>query len=104
MTKYNSDGDTSDFQIFGQSLVKVNCYNSRTSNDTDMKLGPVTKPDKRNKTTSKLFDDDVISTNCDLIVIFPICGQSGAIQKPDSRRIVCKTYIYINSNLLPCKI
>ena len=31
----------------------LNCYNSRTSADIDMKLGPVTKPDKRNKTTSK---------------------------------------------------
>ena len=28
-----------------------------------MKLGPVTKPDKRNKTTSKKFDNDVISPN-----------------------------------------
>ena len=26
-----------------------------------MKLGPVTKLDKRNKTTSKKFDDDVMS-------------------------------------------
>ena len=37
-----------------------------------MKLGPVTKLDKRNKTTSKSFDDDVMSANCDVIVIFPI--------------------------------
>ena len=37
-----------------------------------MKLGPVTKLDKRNKTTSKKFDDDVISENCDVIAIFPI--------------------------------
>ena len=39
-----------------------------------MKLGPVTKLDKRNKTTSKSFDDDVMSANCDVIVIFPIYG------------------------------
>ena len=65
-----------------------------------MKLGPITKIDKRNKTTSKKFDDDVISTICDVIVIFPIYGQFGATQKPDSRRIVCKTYICINSNYL----
>ena len=64
-----------------------------------MKLGPVTKLDKRNKTTSKKFDDDVMSENCDVIVIFPIYGQFGAIRKPDSGRIVCKTYIFINSNL-----
>ena len=64
-----------------------------------MKLGPVTKLDKRNKTTSKKIDDDVMSENCDVIAIFPIYGQFGAIWKPDSGRIVCKTYIFINSNL-----
>ena len=36
-----------------------------------MKLGPVTKLDKKNKTTSKNFDDDVNSEDCDVIVIFP---------------------------------
>ena len=65
-----------------------------------MKLGPVTKLDKRNKATSNKFDDDAMSTICDLIVIFPIYGQFGAIRKPDSGRIVCKTYIFINSNPL----
>ena len=35
-----------------------------------MKLGRVTKFDKRNKTTSKNFDNDVMPTNCDVIVIF----------------------------------
>ena len=42
-----------------------------------MKLGPVTKLVKRNKRTSKKFDDDVISENCDVIVIFRIFGQPG---------------------------
>ena len=45
-----------------------------------------------------------MSVNCDVIVIFPIYGQFGAIRKPDSGRIVCKTYIFINSNLLSYKI
>ena len=36
----------------------------------------------------------------DIIAIFPIYNQFGAIQKPDSVSIVCKTYIFINSNLL----
>ena len=58
-----------------------------------MKVGPVTKPDKRNKTTSKKFPDDVMSANCGVIVIFPIYGKFGAIRKPDSGGIVCKTYI-----------
>ena len=35
-----------------------------------MELGPVTKLDKRNKTKSKISDDDVMSANCDVIVIF----------------------------------
>ena len=58
-----------------------------------MKRGPVTKLDKRNKTTSKKFDDDIMSENLDHIVIFPIYYQFGAIRKPESGRIVCKTYI-----------
>ena len=48
----NSDGDFSDFQISGQS-IKENCHNPRTSDGIDMKLGPVTNLDKRNKTASK---------------------------------------------------
>ena len=47
-TGQNSDGGTSHFQIFGQSLIKENSHNSRTSDDTDMKLGPATKLYKRN--------------------------------------------------------
>ena len=42
-----------------------------------MKLGPVTKLDKRKKTTSKKFDDGMTS--------FSFYG-----------RIVCNTYIFIN--------
>ena len=68
-----------------------------------MKTGPVTKLDKRNKTTSKKFDDEVISENCGVIAIFPIYGQFGAIRKPDSGCIVCKTYIFIKSDLLSYK-
>ena len=49
----NSYGGISHFQISGQSLIKRNCHSSRISDDTDMKLGPVTKCDKRNKITSK---------------------------------------------------
>ena len=49
-----------------------------------MKLGAVTKLDKRNKTPLTKCDDDVMSTNCDVIVIFLIYGQFEAIRKPDS--------------------
>ena len=44
-----------------------------------MKLVPVAKLDKRNKTASKKIDDDVILRNFDVFVIFPIYGQLGAI-------------------------
>ena len=69
-----------------------------------MKLGPVSKPDKRKKTTSKKTDDDVMSEICDPIAIFLIYDQFGAIQKPNSKPMVCKTYIFFNSNLLTLKL
>ena len=40
----------------GKSFIKENCHNSKTNDDNDMKLGPVTKLDKRNKATSKNMD------------------------------------------------
>ena len=65
-----------------------------------MKLGPVTKLDKRKKTTSKKFDFDVMSENCDVIALSRIFGQFGAVQRPDSGHRVCKSYVFSNSNLL----
>ena len=44
-----------------------------------------------------------MSESCDVITIFSIYGQFGAIRKPDSGPIVCKTYIPINSYILPYK-
>ena len=64
----------SGFRISAQSLLKVNCHNSRTSDDIDMKLEPATKFDKRNKTKSNKFDDDVMSASYHGIVIFSIYG------------------------------
>ena len=82
----NSDGGISDFRISGQSLIKENCHDSRTS-DIDQKLGPVTKIHKRNITKSKKFDDEVMSENWDVVVIFSSFGQFGVIRKPDSGRL-----------------
>ena len=70
-----------------------------------MKLEPVTKLDNRNTVSSKKVDDDFMWTNCGFIVIFPISGKFEAIRKPDSGRMVRKTYIFIsrlfiNINLL----
>ena len=95
----NSDGNISYFRISGQSLIS-GFHNSRASDDIDMKLGPVTKLDNRNKTTSKKFDVDVMSENFDVIVIFQIFCQFGAVWRPDSGQRVCKIYVFINSNLL----
>ena len=47
-----------------------------------MKFGPVTKLDKRNKKMSKKIHDDAMSETSDVIDIFPIYGQFGAIRKP----------------------
>ena len=69
-----------------------------------MKLGRVTKVDKRNKTMPEKFGDNVMSANCSSIVVFPIYNQFGAIRKPDLIGRVCKTYIFIKSNLLSYKM
>ena len=42
-----------------------------------------------------------MSKNLDVLVIFFIYSQFEAIQEPDSGRIVCKSSIFINSNLSP---
>ena len=57
-----------------------------------MKFRPVTKLDKRNKTLPKKFNDDIMLANYDVIVIFLIYGQFGAIQKPDPGCIVCNIF------------
>ena len=91
------------FPNFGfliKSLIKENCHNAKTSDDIDMKLGPVTKLYKRNN-TSKIFDVNLAS--CDVITPFSIYVQFGAIQIPDSGCIICKTYIFINTILLSYK-
>ena len=67
------------FLIFGQFFKKEN----RTVYDIDMKLGPVTKGDKRNLPMLKKFNDDVNLANFDVIVFFLIYGQFTDIRKPD---------------------
>ena len=90
----NSDERISDFRISGQSLIKENCHNSRH----DMNIGPVTKLDTRNKTTSKIFDDDLISRNYDVIVIFRIFSHFGAIRRPDSGHRVRNSNLFSYKN------
>ena len=88
----------SDFRISGQPPIIVNCHNSRTRNDIDIKLGRVTKLDKKNKRWRWRY-----LGNFDVILVFLIYDQFGAIWKPHSDCIVYKTYILINSNLFFCK-
>ena len=64
-----------------------------------MKLGPVTKIDKGNNMQTSNLADNVMLTNCDVIVFFLIYGQFRAIRNPDSGHMAYKTYIFINSNL-----
>ena len=67
----NWDGGISDFRISGKSYIKENCHNSRTSNDTDMKREPKTKPEKKTwQPWHGKIDDDALSSNCDAIVTF----------------------------------
>ena len=80
----NSDEGISDFQIPGQSLIKGNCQNSRTSDDINMELGPVTKLDKRNKTTSK----KLTMTSCRKIVTSLTFFQFTAFSEQSGRRIL----------------
>ena len=60
-------------QILGKTPTGVfpisGFHNSRTSDDIDMKLGTVPKLDKRNTAVSKMFNHNVMSENCDVIVI-----------------------------------
>ena len=56
----NSDGIISKLWLSGQSLIKENCNNSRTSFDIDMKFEPVTKINNRNKKLSKKFGGNII--------------------------------------------
>ena len=60
-----------------------------------MKLGSVIKLDRTNMATPKKIDNDIMLANRD--------GRFGAIQKLDYQSMVCKTYIFINSNLLSDK-
>ena len=62
-----------------------------------MKLGPVTKLEKKKATASKKVYGDVMSANCDAIIIFSMYDEFGAIRKPDFGRMVWKIKNFVNS-------
>ena len=66
----NSEVGMSDFPISGQSHITESCHNFRTIDTIHMKLWPVTKLDRRNNTTSKKTEYDVISASYDIFAIF----------------------------------
>lgn len=47
------------FTDFRSVPYKKNCHSSRTSDDIDINLRPVTKPDKRNKKLSNKIGDKI---------------------------------------------
>ena len=55
--------------------------------------------EKQNK-VKKIWRWVYVRKECNIITIFPIYSQFGTTRKPDCRRIVYKTYIFINSNHL----
>ena len=54
---------------FGRTPYK-SCHNSRTSNDIYMKLGPLSKLEKRNTIKLRKLDDDAILRNSESFLIF----------------------------------
>ena len=48
------------------------------------------------KQRQKKITNDVLSEDCDVIVIFRIFGHFGAVRGADSGHRVCKTYVFIN--------
>ena len=85
-----------------KSLINKNSQNSRTNDDIDLKLEPVTKLDKRH-TMSKKIDNDIRLANYDVIITFTIYGWFRANWNPDSGHMVYDLYIFIKSNLLSYK-
>ena len=77
-------------------LVSRNCHDYKTINDINIKLRPITKFDKRITTTSRKFDDVIISANYDVFVIILTFGGFLAIRKPYSGRMIFISNIFIN--------
>ena len=53
---------------------------------------------RQKKKKKKKNEDGVLSVNYEVIVIFLNYGQFGAIQKPDTRCMICKTYLTKTEN------
>ena len=71
--------------IYGKlgQLSKQKSSYSRTSDNIYGKLGRLSKHEQINRMISKKFDDDVMSTNYEIITNFSIQGRFGTIWKPN---------------------
>ena len=100
----NSDGCISNFRISGQSFIKENCYNSRTSDVLTWNFGPITKLDKKKKTASK---KSIMTSGWKIVTFLSFFQFMANMEQSGSRipdgRVVCKTYIFIYSNILSYK-
>ena len=79
----NSEGGIYDFPISGQPFINEICHNSRTSYDTDMKLGPVTNLDKKKMAVSK----KLTMASCRQIVTLLSFFRFMANLQPSGRRV-----------------
>ena len=68
-----------------------------------MKLGRVTKLDKKNKATSKKFNNNLMSGNCNVMVSFGVFFPISAVRRPDSGHGVCRNYVFSKNNLCSYK-
>ena len=82
-TDQNSDRVFSISGFLVKSLTNKNCPNSKTSNNIDMKLGPVTNLVKKIQQRQK----NLTMTSCwqmmTSLSLFQIYGQFGVIRKPN---------------------
>ena len=93
----NTDGGISDFRIPGQTLIKVNCHNSRTTDDIEMKLERVKRNKRNRNNVQKIWRSCCVKKlwrHCYSFNLWPI------LSSPEAGYIACVTYIFFNSNLL----
>ena len=92
------------FRISGQSLIKENCHNCRTSDDIDIKLRPLLELDKSNKTTSKklkLTSHQEIMTSLSFFGLLANLEQSGGrIPDTESTKVMFSVVVtfYLKNN------
>ena len=90
----------SDFRISGQPLINKNCHNSKTSNDIDVKLRPVTKIDRRKTARSKQEQKiyDFMSAIVTSLLFFFIYSQFEALPVKLTFSLIASFYLTKTEN------